>query len=100
MGREGLVFRVRVPIKPLAGPLTVNKVREALAAWFGAPVRLAVEVGAVAGTTAAAVSSTQKAERLGQAREAIEADPFVQTLLNDFGGRIVPESIRPVDSNE
>jgi DNA polymerase-3 subunit gamma/tau len=94
---DGLSLRVRVPIKPLAEPTTVNKVREALSAWFGAPVRIAVEVGAVGSTTAAAVASQQKSQRLEQARAALEADPFVQTLLTDFGGRIVPDSVRPLD---
>jgi DNA polymerase-3 subunit gamma/tau len=94
---DGLSLRVRVPIKPLAEPTTVNKVRDALSAWFGAPVRIAVEVGAVGDATAAAVASQQKAQRLEQARAALEADPFVQTLLTDFGGRIVPDSVRPLD---
>jgi DNA polymerase-3 subunit gamma/tau len=92
---EGLSFRVRVPIRPLAEPGTVARVRDALAAHFGAPVRLGVEVGAVAGQTAAAAASQQRAERLQQAQAAMEADPFVQSLLTDFGGRILPGSVRP-----
>jgi DNA polymerase-3 subunit gamma/tau len=89
---------VRVPIRPLAEPGTVARVREALAAHFGAPVRLSAEVGAVAGQTAAAVASQQRSERLQQAQEAMESDPFVQTLLTDFGGRIIPGSVRPNES--
>ena len=97
LARDGLSLRVRVPIRPLAEPLTVNKVRDALSAHFGAPVRLTVEVGAVGGSTAAAAASRQRAERLDQARAAIESDPFVRTLLTDFGGRIVPDSVEPID---
>jgi hypothetical protein len=33
-----------------------------------------------------------------QTRAALEADPFVRSLLTDFGGRIVPDSVRPADS--
>ena len=95
---DGLSFKVRVPIRPLAEPGTVARVREALAAHFGAPVRLSAEVGAVAGQTAAAVASQQRSERLQQAQEAMESDPFVQTLLTDFGGRIIPGSVRPNES--
>ena len=97
IAHEGWSFRVRVPIRPLSEALTVNKVREALSAYFGAPVRLAVEVGTVNGQTAAAAISQQRAERLDQARAAIESDPFVQTLLTDFDGRIVPDSVKPID---
>ena len=94
---DGLAFRVRVPIRPLGEPGPVAKVRDALAVHFGAPVRLTVEVGAVAGRTAAIVASEQRAERLEQARASLESDPFVKTLLSDFDGRIVPDSIKPID---
>ncbi len=94
---DGLEFRVRVPVKALAEASTVGKVREALSTHFGAPVRLTVETGAVGGATAASVASRQRAERLSEARAAIEEDPFVRTLIDDFGGRILPDSVRPVD---
>ena len=95
---EGLLFRVRVPIRPLADPNTVNKVREGLTALFGAPVRLTVEVGQIGGTTAAQAAQEQRGQRLADARQSLEQDPFVRSLIDDFGGRIVPDSIRPVDS--
>jgi DNA polymerase-3 subunit gamma/tau len=94
---DGLSFKVRVPIRPLAEAGTVTKVRDALASYFGAPVRLSVEVGSIDGQTAIAVANQQRAERLDEARAALEADPFVQTLLTDFGGRIVPDSVKPID---
>jgi DNA polymerase-3 subunit gamma/tau len=92
---EGLAFRVRVPIRPLAEPSTVKRVREALAAHFGQEVRLTVEVGAIEGPTAAALAGQRRAEQQAGAQAAIEADPFVQALLKDFGGTIVPGSVRP-----
>ena len=76
----------------------ISRVREALGAHFGSPVRLSVEVGPVAGTTAAQVAETQRGQRLDEAREALEADPFVRDLLDEFDGRIVPDSIRPADA--
>jgi DNA polymerase-3 subunit gamma/tau len=98
LGHEGLSFRLRVPIRPLAEPGVVGKVRDALEALFGAPVRIAAEVGSVAGPTAAAAASERRAERLEQARASLEADPFVRTLLTDLDGRILPDSVRPIDS--
>jgi DNA polymerase-3 subunit gamma/tau len=89
-------FRVRVPIRPLAEAATVSRVRELLSQHFGQPVRLQVEVGAVAGITAARVVEQERGERLEAARESLESDPFVRSLLSDLGGRILPDSVVPV----
>lgn len=89
-------FRVRVPIRPLAEAGTVARVRDVLSQHFGQPVRLQVEVGAVAGVTAARVVEQERGERLEAARESLESDPFVRSLLSDLGGRILPDSVLPV----
>jgi DNA polymerase-3 subunit gamma/tau len=89
-------FTLRVPVKPLAEPALVGKVREVLAAHFGRPVALRVEVGAVQGTTAAAVRTREQAQAHAQARATIEGDDFVKTLLSGFDGTILPDSIRPI----
>ena len=88
---------MRVPIKALSEALTVNKVKEALSRHFGAPVRLAVELGTIGGSTAASQMRQQQDERAARAQESIEADPFVRALVTEFDGRVLPESIR---SNE
>jgi DNA polymerase-3 subunit gamma/tau len=93
---DGLRLRVRVPIRLLAEASTVNRVREALGAHFGAPVRIEVEVGRVGSATVAAASERGRAERQARAQASIEADPFVRTLIDDFDGAIVPGSVRPV----
>jgi DNA polymerase-3 subunit gamma/tau len=92
-------FRVRVPIRPLAEATTVSKVRDALSDFFGRPVRLSAEVGSVGRDTAAAAAEQKRSDELAQARQAIESDPFVQSLLKDFDGRIVPGSITPSGSS-
>ena len=89
-------FTLRVPVKPLAEPALLAKVRDVLAAHFGRPARLTVEVGQVRGTTVAAVRSREQAEALAQAQAVIEGDAFVQTLISGFDGTIVPESIQPI----
>ncbi len=94
---DGLRLRLRVPIRPLAEPSTVRRVREALSAHFGADVRIEVEVGRVQGRTAAVASAEERADRQAQAQASIEADPFVRTLIDDFGGSIVPGSVRPLE---
>jgi DNA polymerase-3 subunit gamma/tau len=92
-------FVLRVPIRQLAEGPACAKARDALSAHFGRPVRLDVRVGEVGEATAAAKADRQQAQRLEQTRAALESDPFVRTLLDDFGGRILPESIRPTDTS-
>lgn len=96
LGWEGLEFRLRVPVKPLAEAALQAKVREVLSSHFGGPVTLKVDVGAVQGATAAAVRTREQAQAQSEARAAIEGDDFVKTLLAGFDGTIVPDSIRPI----
>jgi DNA polymerase III subunit gamma/tau len=96
IGHDRDHFRLRVPIKQLAEPGTVAKVRDALSHHLGQPVRLTVEVGAVQGATAAAARAQQQAELQAQAHATIEGDAFVRTLLTEFDGTILPESVQPI----
>jgi DNA polymerase-3 subunit gamma/tau len=91
--------RVRVPVRPLAEPALLAKVREQLVAHFGRPIAVEVEVGTVRGTTASAVRSRQRADAQAQAQATLEGDAFVQTLVTGFGGTILPESIEPIGPN-
>ena len=61
-----------------------------------APVAaLVIEVGPVSDTPARRNAAAQ-AERQRQAEATIHADPFVQDMMKNWGGRIVPGSIRPL----
>ena len=88
-------IKLRVPIKTLLNDGTLDKLKAALAAHFGRPVAVSVEVGAVQGATAAAARRGERAARQADAEAIIAADPFVQTLVKEFGARIVPGTIRP-----
>ena len=94
---DELGFKVRVPIKALADGATVGKVRDALSAHLGRPMRLSADVGAITGITAAQVAGRAQADRVADAHLSIQSDPFVQTLIRDFGAKVVPESVRPID---
>ncbi len=56
---------------------------------------LVIEVGPVSDTPARRNGAAQ-AERQRVAEETIHADPFVQDMMKNWGGRIVPGSIRPL----
>ena len=99
-GVQGLVFQVQVPIRHLVEPSLVERARELLADHFGAGVQLQVTVGQTGGQTAAARASEQQARRQAESEEAIKADPFVRTLLEEFGATILPDSIKPLDGEK
>ena len=95
IGHDGDQLTVRVPIRPLADASTVTRVRERLSQHFGRPIRVQVEVGRIEGLTAARQDEQHRSEQIEATREALEADPFVKTLMADFGGRILPDSVSP-----
>jgi DNA polymerase-3 subunit gamma/tau len=87
-------FLLRVDRESLNQPASRDRLLSALRA-AGHAVNLSVEVGAVtdspARRNAAAAQARQKA-----AEEIILKDPFVQDMLRDFGGKIIPGSVKPL----
>ncbi len=78
--------------------LNQGNTRERLAAALqttGHEVRLLVEVGPVVDAPARRLAA-QARERQAEAEAQIMADPFVQTMMRDFGGRIVPGTLKAV----
>ena len=61
----------------------------------GHPVTLLVEIGRVTDSPARRLAAVA-AERQLAAEQLIFDDPFVQTMMKDFGAKIVPGSIRPL----
>lgn len=61
----------------------------------GHAVDLAVEIGRVSDCPARRNSAASQG-RLDAARRLIEADPFVQRMVQEFGAKIVPGSVRPL----
>ncbi|WP_432257504.1 DNA polymerase III subunit gamma/tau [Cupriavidus sp. TMH.W2] len=90
----GRTFHLRIPVAALGENGVAERLQQALCDHFGEPVRVVCEVGGVS-ITAAAADAEARAERQRQAEAVIQADPFVQGLLRDFGGQIVPGSIQP-----
>jgi DNA polymerase-3 subunit gamma/tau len=90
----GRTVSLRAPVAAITEGGTVERLQQALTDHFGVPVRVQCEVGAVA-QTAAAADAQARAERQREAEATIDNDPFVQGLLREFGGQIVPGSIQP-----
>ncbi|TDN70300.1 DNA polymerase III subunit gamma/tau [Paraburkholderia sp. BL10I2N1] len=92
---DGGTLRLNVPVPQYADPAQVAKLKTALAERLGQPVDVQVEVGR-ARRTAAALDAIARAQRQQDAEREIRQDPFVQSLIRDFGASIVPDSIRPI----
>jgi len=84
-----------VPVPQYAESAQVAKLKAALADKLGRPLEVVVSVGA-ARRTAAAVDAALRAQRQQQAEKEITQNPFVQSLIRDFGASIVQGSIKPI----
>jgi DNA polymerase III subunit gamma/tau len=73
----------------------VAKLKTALAEKLGRALEVTVNVGA-ARRTAAALDAADRAQRQQEAEQEIAQDPFVQSLIRDFGASIVQGSIKPI----
>jgi DNA polymerase-3 subunit gamma/tau len=71
-----------------------DRLAAALAA-AGYPVRLVAEVGRVSDSPAKR-NAAAAAERQLAAEKIIFDDPFVQSMMREFGAKIVPGSIKPI----
>ncbi|MFM0393649.1 DNA polymerase III subunit gamma/tau [Paraburkholderia phytofirmans] len=95
MALEGSTLKLNVPVPQYAEASQVAKLKAALADRLGQVVEVLVEVGP-ARRTAAAHDAALRAQRQQEAEREIGADPFVQSLIREFGASIVPGSIRPI----
>ena len=86
--------RFRVSIPALTEASVVVKAQDALAKHFGKPCRIEIELGEADRPTAASEDADAVAQAQAEAERLIQSDPLVQTILSDFGGKIVPGSIR------
>jgi DNA polymerase-3 subunit gamma/tau len=94
LAREGGVWRLCVERESLNQPTARERLQQALHS-AGHAVRLVVEVGPVSDSPARRNAAAATA-RQRQAEALIQADPFVQAMLRDFGAKIVPGSIKPL----
>jgi DNA polymerase-3 subunit gamma/tau len=73
-----------------------DRVQMALRAHLGKPVRLKFSVGMVTGMTPAELENREKQERQSQAITAVESDPFVREMVEQFDAKLIVSSIKPI----
>ena len=94
IARDDDAWMLRVERESLNNPTSRERLQTALA-QAGHGVRLMVELGAVQDSPAKR-NAAAAAARQQQAQDTILNDPYVQSLMRDFGAKIVPGSIKPV----
>lgn len=90
-----LEMRLKVALETLCSAGSVEKLAGALGEHFGRQVRIVTEIGAVTHTAYAKIQA-EEALRLRQAEQTVHGDPFVQTMMREFGATVVPGSIKPI----
>ena len=93
VARDGGHWLLRVERESLNQPTARERLRAALEA-AGHATQISVEVGVVIDSPARR-NAAAAAERQRRAEEIVNNDPYVQSLVRDYGARIVPGSIKP-----
>ena len=96
LGVDDNEINLRVAIRTLAESPGQARLCTLLSEHFGTVVRLNVEYGATGDETAHAVEQAEQAARQVAAEAAVDSDPIVLSLVQDFGAKVVPGSIRPI----
>jgi DNA polymerase-3 subunit gamma/tau len=91
-----LTLAIKPEHQPMADSLGEELQRQ-LGEALGKPLRLRFVSDTAVETPAARAARAQSAEQAAAA-QAIEADPFVRQLQSEFGARVIPESIRPLNT--
>ncbi|PXW89145.1 DNA polymerase-3 subunit gamma/tau [Nitrosomonas sp. Nm84] len=72
-----------------------DKIQAALNTYFGKPVVLNFSIGSITGLTPVALQQREEQVKQEKAIEAIEKDPIVQELIEQFDAKLIIPSIKP-----
>jgi DNA polymerase-3 subunit gamma/tau len=96
VARDADQWLLRVERESLNQPSTRERLATALQSQ-GHAVRLAVEIGPVSDSASLRLAAEAN-RRQREAERIIHDDPLVQAMVRDFGGRIVPGSLRATEA--
>lgn len=91
------VLELMVPAaqKHLADKTYQEKLRSELMPHLGTGLRLNIRIGEIQGASLAAHEARARTKQQADAEAAIDQDPFIKDLRQDFGAEVLRESIRP-----
>jgi DNA polymerase III subunit gamma/tau len=97
VARDADQWLLRVERESLNSTSSRERLQAALQAK-GHGVTLAVEIGRVSDSPARRLAAIAEEKQLA-AEKLIHEDPFVQAMIREFGAKIVPGSIKPIEPN-
>jgi len=89
-------FLVPNSLQHLGSDSVVQSLKTALSSHFGQEVMLVLHGATEPLQSVAAAELRAEVKRLTDAERAIEEDPTVQEIKQEFGAKIVPDSIQPI----
>ena len=95
LARDKDQWQLRIERESLNHPASRERLQAALFAAGHGQVRLHIELGPVTDCPAKRMAVAAAAKMVA-AQELIENDPLVQTMMRDFGARIVPGSLKVI----
>lgn len=100
LGVEGNT--IRLGMKPMhasiASQTLVAQLEKCLGDALGRVVRVRCETVADRGESPADARVRAAVSRTKAAEEALHGDPVVQSLIDTFGARLIPDSVRPLEN--
>jgi DNA polymerase-3 subunit gamma/tau len=78
----------------LCNPTQQQRITEALSEYFGRPIKINLAVAKGPVDCPARISKQQHSAQLAQATDLIAQDPKINALLNQFNGKIEPNSLK------
>ncbi|MHB1353785.1 MAG: DNA polymerase III subunit gamma/tau C-terminal domain-containing protein, partial [Thiobacillus sp.] len=93
---DSVTLRVGEAHKHLLDRAYQDRLTGALREKYGAALAVSFEVGSAAEQTPQQVRTRIKEARQAEAVAAIEADPFVRELVEQFGGQVEASTIQPL----
>ena len=82
--------------KHLLEKIYKERLKAALSEHLGIALSLIFSTGSVTGVTPAVLHNKEKQEKQAQAIAAIEQDPFVRELVENFDAKVIEASIKPI----
>lgn len=74
----------------------VDRVQDQLASALARPLRIRIDIGAIAGETPAQRDEIERQARHAIAVAALESDPFVRELIDRFDATLVETTVKPL----
>ncbi|SFE54589.1 DNA polymerase III subunit gamma/tau [Nitrosomonas sp. Nm166] len=77
-----------------------DKIQAALDTFFGKPVVLNFSIGSITGLIPVVLQQRAEAEKQAEAIAAIEKDPIVQEVIEQFDAKLIVSSIKPFQEDK